>query len=224
MDIRALQLDFRRGLTQIVEEEVQSHFGAQLASSDISSIRKQLVASVYKTLDATSSVDAPARMEKVAAASSSALVDHFVTVDASALSALPAYREAVARRATFLINELREDYLSGKKGPAPASAYLHKTRPVYEFVRIGLGVRMHGSENQNVFANGLGVEEVTIGQNVSLIHEVRCFFVHIYSVCLVFTLSLSRLSEMARCKGSSQGCLLDLWLLVLLRTSLSISF
>ncbi|EIM85034.1 phenylalanine ammonia-lyase [Stereum hirsutum FP-91666 SS1] len=171
LDIRALQLDFRRGLTQIVEEEVQSHFGAQLASSDISSMRKQLVASVYKTLDATSSVDAPARMEKVAAASSSALVDHFVTVDASALSALPAYREAVARRATFLINELRDDYLSGKKGPAPASAYLHKTRPVYEFVRIGLGVRMHGSENQNVFANGLGVEEVTIGQNVSLIHE-----------------------------------------------------
>lgn len=44
---------------------------------------------------------------------------------------------------------------------------------MYEFVRITLGIRMHGSENYNRFANGLGIEDVTIGQNVSLIHEVR---------------------------------------------------
>jgi phenylalanine ammonia-lyase len=34
---------------------------------------------------------------------------------------------------------------------------------------------MHGSENNTMFANGLGVDDVTIGQNVSLIQEVRTF-------------------------------------------------
>ncbi|KAJ3513420.1 hypothetical protein NLJ89_g2951 [Agrocybe chaxingu] len=62
-------------------------------------------------------------------------------------------------------------YLSGARGPAPASRYLNKTCPVYEFVRLTLGIRMHGSENYHHFVNGLGVEDVTVGQNISLIHE-----------------------------------------------------
>lgn len=32
---------------------------------------------------------------------------------------------------------------------------------------------MHGAENYNRFANGHGVDECTIGESVSLIHEVR---------------------------------------------------
>ncbi len=42
---------------------------------------------------------------------------------------------------------------------------------MYEFVRVTLGIRMHGSENYHHFENGLGVEDVTVGENVSLIHE-----------------------------------------------------
>ncbi|KAI9441665.1 L-Aspartase-like protein [Lactarius indigo] len=83
----------------------------------------------------------------------------------------PAFRASVASRATSLLVTLRKEYLSGARGQAPASKHLNKTRPIYEFVRKTLGIRMHGSENESVFSNGLGVEDVTVGQNVSLIHE-----------------------------------------------------
>jgi phenylalanine ammonia-lyase len=115
-------------------------------------------------------------MTHVVAASVPILVDFFTTgpsVDPSALSAIPAFRASVASRATSLLVALRKEYLSGARGQAPASDYLGRTRPIYEFIRLTLGIRMHGSENESAFANGLGVEDVTIGQNVTLIHEVR---------------------------------------------------
>jgi phenylalanine ammonia-lyase len=46
---------------------------------------------------------------------------------------------------------------------------------VYEFVRLTLGIKMQGAENYASFVNGLGVDEETIGQKVSLIHEVCSF-------------------------------------------------
>jgi phenylalanine ammonia-lyase len=42
-------------------------------------------------------------------------------------------------------------------------------RPVYEFVRVTLGIRMYGIDNLNSFQDGF--TEITIGQNVSLIYE-----------------------------------------------------
>ena len=68
---------------------------------------------------------------------------------------------------------LREAYLNGDRGDAPAAGYLGRTRPVYEFIRVTLGVKMHGRENASRFEKGLGVEDVSIGQHISLIHEVR---------------------------------------------------
>jgi len=125
-------------------------------------------------------MDAPEQMQKVAASSSTILLDLFTEpafVDAALVGALlaeiPLFRSRVASRAASLLDDLRKNYLSGARGAAPASRYLNKTRPVYEFVRITLGIRMHGSENYSRFANGLGVEEVTVGENVSLIHEVN---------------------------------------------------
>jgi len=50
---------------------------------------------------------------------------------------------------------------------------LTKTRPVYEFVRKTLGIDMHGLENHRSFPDGLDLEDATIGEKVSLIHEVR---------------------------------------------------
>lgn len=124
-------------------------------------------------------MDAPEQMQKVAASSSTILLDCFTDpafidpeATGSILTNIPVFRSHLASRATLLLDDLRRKYLSGALGAAPASRYLNKTRPVYEFVRITLGIRMHGSENYSRFANGLGVEEVTIGENVSLIHEV----------------------------------------------------
>ena len=171
-DIRALQADFNRALASIVQEELTTHFGERLPTS----FSLNMIKSMLRTLDSTTTMDAAPRMTHVAGASVPILVDFFTTgpsFDPSALSATPAFRASVASRATARLVELRKDYLSGARGPAPASDYLGRTRPIYEFIRLTLGIRMHGSENESVFANGLGVEDVTIGQNVALIHEVR---------------------------------------------------
>ncbi|KAH8994464.1 phenylalanine ammonia-lyase [Lactarius akahatsu] len=173
-DIRALQADFNRELISIVEEEISAHFGRSLSRHESSAVFRDILKTMYRTLDSTTTMDAAPRMTKVAGASVSVLVDFFTTgpsADPSALSAVPAFRASVASRATSLLVALRKEYLSGARGPAPASKYLNKTRPIYEFVRKTLGIRMHGSENESAFANGLGVEDVTVGQNVSLIHE-----------------------------------------------------
>ena len=128
-------------------------------------------------------MDAKERMEKVAASSTIPLLDFFTgplfpnsSLLGTALTSIPTFRTRVESRAYLLLDGLRRDYLSGARGAAPASRYLNRTRPVYEFVRLTLGIRMHGSENYHRFANGLGVEDVTIGQNVSLIHEVRLLY------------------------------------------------
>lgn len=174
-DIRALQADFNRELITIVEEELSVHFGRSLPRHESASVFRDILKSMYRTLDSTTTMDAAPRMTKVAGASVSVLVDFFTSpsADTSALSAIPAFRASVASRATSLLVTLRKDYLSGARGQAPASKYLNKTRPIYEFVRKTLNIRMHGAENESVFSNGLGVEDITIGQNVSLIHEVR---------------------------------------------------
>ena len=163
------------GLVSTVSEEFDTAFG--LSPSAAAPLKIALFKELKKTFEETSILDAAERMAKVAASATTILVDHFTSPEASAesvlsLSSLPGFRSNVASRLTTLLDQLRRDYLSGAKGPAPASRYLNKTRPVYEFVRLTLGIRMHGSENYHRFSNGLGVEDVTVGQNVSLIHEV----------------------------------------------------
>jgi phenylalanine ammonia-lyase len=172
-DIRALQADFNRAFVPIVEEELFAHFGERLRGRKFT-ISQDILKSMFQTLDSTTTMDAAPRMAKVAGAAVPILVDHLTTdpfADPSALLAIPAFRASVSSRATALLVSLRKEYLSGARGRAPASKYLNGTRPVYEFVRLTLDIRMHGSENESVFANGLGVEDVTVGQNVSLIHE-----------------------------------------------------
>lgn len=174
-DIRALQADFNHSLSFIVEEELSAHFGETLVGRE-SYISRDILKIMFRTLDSSTTMDAAPRMTHVAGAAVPVLVDFFIagpSANLSALSAIPAFRSSVASRATSLLVSLRQEYLSGARGQAPASNYLNGTRPIYEFIRLTLGIRMHGSENESVFANGLGVDDVTVGQNVSLIHEVR---------------------------------------------------
>lgn len=134
------------------------------------------------TLDKTSTMDNVDRMNAVAASTTTIFVDFLAAPEFSdasftgtAIALISQFRSQVASRAVNLLDQLRRDYLSGERGAAPAGPYLNKTKPVYEFVRVTLGIRMHGSENYARFVNGLGVEDVSIGQNISLIHEVRAF-------------------------------------------------
>ena len=181
LDLRALQHEFHEGLIKISSEAFSVAFGSMLSEKDAIPIKAKVASVLNNTFDATSTMDAKERMQKVAASSTTTLLDFFTGPSFSdpslvgpALTSIPTFRSLVASGAYSLLDGLRRDYLSGARGAAPASRYLNRTRPVYEFVRLTLGIRMHGSENYHRFVNGLGVDDVTVGQNVSLIHEV-CF-------------------------------------------------
>jgi len=124
-----------------------------------------------------------------------ALAPEAINPITAALSLIPSFRESFASRSVTLLSSLRTAYISGARGPAPASPYLaHGTRPIYEFVRLTLGVRMHGWENSKMFDTGamaasrdgsmddnkgvttsgeLGFDERegTVGMNASIIYE-----------------------------------------------------
>jgi phenylalanine ammonia-lyase len=122
-------------------------------------------------------MDAEDQMREVAASSSTLLLKFFTNPEfdgaaSSALAAVPGFQSRVAERGATLLHALRGEFLSGERGRAPASMYLGKTGPLYEFIRVKLNIKLHGIENYSGFANGLGVDDVTIGQNITAIHEV----------------------------------------------------
>ncbi|KAL1727333.1 L-Aspartase-like protein [Schizophyllum commune] len=175
LDLRALQSEFLDGLRQIVEVELSGSFGSMFQSAELQSVHSSLYATMHKVFEKTSTMDNVDRMHEVAASASTVLLDVFARPQfagaANALSGITTFRTRVADRAATLMDDLRRAYLSGERGPAPAKPYLAKTRSVYEFVRVTLGIRMHGSENYNGFPNGIGTDDITLGQNISLIHE-----------------------------------------------------
>jgi phenylalanine ammonia-lyase len=211
-DLRALQADFCAGLTDVISQELDHAFGHAVSSLDLRCITQKVVAVMQDTFEKTGTMDAPDRMQKVAASSTTTLVDYLTNPDfrglasaGTALTAIPTFRTKVASRATILLDTLRRDYLSGSRGAAPASTYLNKTRPIYEYVRLTLGIRMHGSENYAKFANELGAEDGTLGQSISLIHEViQLLFL---LICATTDPSVHRLFEMESCKELSPVCL-----------------
>lgn len=179
-DLRALQAEFTTGLHSIVEEELASIFRVYLPDSQRADLAQKIHYTMIVTLDKTTTMDNVDRMEAVAASTTSIFVDFFKKpqhsgsghpITADIVNLVSTFRSKVASRSVNLLERLRKSFLSGERGRAPASAYLNKTRPVYEFVRLTLGVRMHGSENYSHFANGLGVDDVSVGQNVSRIYE-----------------------------------------------------
>ena len=168
------------GLDCIIQEELTSAFGSFFALQDLTTLQRDMRTAFEDHLDRTTFMDNVDRMTTMAASSSSVLVRLFAGSDVSGLplsfnfpSAVSSFQSSIAARSSSLMDELRKEYITGKRGPTPANQQLGKTKPVYEFIRKNLGVRMHGYENYNKFANGLGVDDITVGQNISRIYEVR---------------------------------------------------
>ncbi|OSX61632.1 hypothetical protein POSPLADRAFT_1057403 [Postia placenta MAD-698-R-SB12] len=172
LDLRAMQLELQEGMKAVLAEQFAAHFGASLSAADRARLHHTAWDAMAHALDSTSTMDAIPRMHKVASAATTHIVDFCISSGAAgALGVLSAFRDAVAQQSADLLIALRRAYLTGERGAAPASALLGKTRAVYEFVRVTLGVRMHGLENLEDFAKGPGVTDATLGQNISLIHE-----------------------------------------------------
>ncbi|QRV98182.1 phenylalanine ammonia-lyase [Ceratobasidium sp. AG-Ba] len=159
VDLRAQQHELAEGMAQIVNEELAKNFTS-------SGLHSPVFKAIMASFEATSTMDAVPRMRTAAAAASAPLID---ALTGSELGAIPAFRESVAVRSAELYERLRAEYLTGKRGPAPAAELLGNARPVYEFVRVKLGVKMHGLDNLNRFEHGW--TDLSIGQNVALIYE-----------------------------------------------------
>ena len=204
LDLRAMQIEFEKEFHKIVHAELLTSFGSYIPSAEEGPLLKQILGVMLTTLDSTTTMDATDRMIKVATSSDSVIMKHFTQPKGQgviALSGLPRFNKSVAERATTLLTALRDAYLTGAHGPAPARVYLTRTRPVYDFVRMTLGISMHGLENHKLFPDGMDLEDATIGEKVSLIHEVRK---HSAS-CKEYTLtrcSYDRQFEMDKCRGS----------------------
>ena len=177
VDIRALRRDLDVGVRAIIAEEVSKLFSNNLSSEEMDLLHSSLYSKYQHTMDKTTTMDAVDQMKEVTASFAPMLVEVFTStrVMPDALSAIPRFRSNISSRATQLFDRLRASYLSGERGATPASSLLGRTRSVYEFIRVSLGIRMHGSENYSAFANGLGVDDPTIGQNISSIYEVRFY-------------------------------------------------
>jgi phenylalanine ammonia-lyase len=176
LDLRAMQAEFETEFHKIVRTELLANFGSCVSSAEEGPLLKQILGVMLATLDLTTTMDATDRMTRVAASSDSVIVKHFMQAKGPgviALSGLPCFNNNIVKRATALLTSLRDAYLTGDRGPAPARFHLTKTRPVYEFVRMALRIGMHGLENHQNFPDGMDLEDATIGEKVSLIHEVR---------------------------------------------------
>lgn len=189
MDLRALQRELLSAVQLIVKEELATTFGSNLSQPQQSLLVRNLLGVMEDSLNKTTTMDGVDRMHIMAATSTTILLDFFtgpefatVPSPASALVVIPIFRSHVAARALTALDQLRQDYLFGQRGAAPAGVYLNKTRPVYDFIRVDLGIKMHGFENYTRFTNGLGVEDVSIGQNISLIYEASLGLFYTYNL------------------------------------------
>ncbi|KAI0090738.1 phenylalanine ammonia-lyase [Irpex rosettiformis] len=174
LDLRALQYDYSASINTLTRDLLTRHFGTYLSTSQLDALYPRVTKAIAKALDATSNADAGSRLQQVAAATTTPIVDFCASEGTDAITAITnimAFRAELAEQGAIRLNALRAEYLEGKRGLAPASQYLGKTKALYEFVRITLGVRLHGLENLHNWEDGPGSEELTIGQNISLIHE-----------------------------------------------------
>ncbi|KAF9481550.1 phenylalanine ammonia-lyase [Pholiota conissans] len=178
LDLRTLRLEFLRSLEIILKEEIANSFGSFISPPVQDIVFGRLLAIMMNTFDKTTIMDASDQMQAMAAATTPVLVEIFVNLSEAdqasstpSINVLSAFRAHIASRATELQEALRGEFLSGARGSAPASAQLGKTRGMYEFIRKDLGIKMHGAENHGHFANGIGHDDVSIGQNISKIYE-----------------------------------------------------
>nr|GAT60527.1 phenylalanine ammonium lyase [Mycena chlorophos] len=163
LDLRALQVEFIAALQKLVVEELQAALGSIAPADEV----RAVFDAMQTALDRTTHMDAEDQMNEVASATSTPLLK-LVGQGKMTATTVTAFQTTIARRGTDLLQTLRGDFLYGRRGPAPARPLLGKTRPLYEFVRIQLGVKLHGLENYTAFEN---VADGTLGETITKIYE-----------------------------------------------------
>ncbi|OAX43657.1 phenylalanine ammonia-lyase [Rhizopogon vinicolor AM-OR11-026] len=196
LDLRALGEELHEALPELIRASLLDAFPSLTGNTTATSLVSAVIPALKEALDRTTTLETTVRMHKVAGACVVPLVTALSTspVEGAELGALPAFITALAVRLERKLTELRCAYLGVQphavrgasptaeesevawRGLAPASKYLApRTRALYEFVRVTLGVRMHGAGNVrgDVYGMQEGVYggEGTIGDGVSVICE-----------------------------------------------------
>ncbi|OJA19950.1 hypothetical protein AZE42_03720 [Rhizopogon vesiculosus] len=196
LDLRALGEELHEALPGLIRASLLDAFPLLTDNTTATSLVSAVIPALKEALDRTTTLETKVRMHKVAGACVVPLVTALSTspVEGAELGALPAFITALAVRLERKLTELRCAYLGVQphavrgasptaeesevawRGPAPASKYLApRTRALYQFVRMTLGVRMHGAGNVrgDVYGMQEGVDggEGTIGDGVSVICE-----------------------------------------------------
>ncbi|KAG2369234.1 L-Aspartase-like protein [Suillus spraguei] len=196
LDLRALGEELSEALPGLIRSSLLDAFPSFADNTITTSLVAAIIPALTETLDRTTTLETKVRMYKVASACVVPLVTALSTsqVQDVELGALPVFISSVAGGLVNKLTELRCAYLDVQpfavrgaslsaeetevawRGPAPASKYLApRTRALYEFVRVTLGVRMHGAGNLrgDVFGMREGLEGLdgTIGNGISVICE-----------------------------------------------------
>lgn len=188
LDLRAMQMKFEIELNAFAAKHLFALFGPYLSPTTLSALLPELLGALRRSLDSTTTMDAEARLTKVAGAAAVPLLDalakHSAHLPAEAYTSIHTFRQQIAKEGLSRLESLRCQFLNGERGQAPASEYMGRTKAVYEFVRLDLGIQMHGKENLAQFADGLNETELTIGHSITLIYEARIIYSMLFTVVL----------------------------------------
>lgn len=178
VDLRAMQNEFAQEVDGIINEELehtlyQSATGGKLSELLYKVLSARIRESFHGSLEVTATMDAPLRMHTASKTSSTIFLDFLTNhpeVDLS-LQSISSFQSNLSLRTAASLNDLRYAYLSASRGSIPASAWMGRTKLMYEFIRETLGVKMHGLENLENFKRGVGSDGTNVGQQISLIYE-----------------------------------------------------
>ena len=103
VDIRAMMREFKVAAHKILRESLSTHFGLSNADEDEAALVDECWAVVEDALDASSSMDALPRMEKVARATISSVSLYLSSNAPEKLVNLPEFLSSLSSSATFPI-------------------------------------------------------------------------------------------------------------------------
>lgn len=188
LDLRALQKHYISALSDLLTEELTTHLEAFVPAGAMSTLHSQVMEAIIASLDATTTMDAVPRLKAVASATTTPILDIISSTSTSTsgdlIGAISSFRASFAEHGAEILQGLRRSFLEGSPPRpngatsydprAPAAPFLGRTRPLYEYIRVELGVKTHGRENFDEFKNSLGNTEGEpgLGRNASIIYEV----------------------------------------------------
>ncbi|GAA5997375.1 uncharacterized protein JCM10292_000216 [Rhodotorula paludigena] len=165
VDLRAMELDFKKRFDPLLPTLLQQHLGTGL---DVNALALEVKKALSKRLEQTTTYDLEPRWHDAFSYATGTVVELLSSSPSAnlTLTAVNAWKVASAEKAISLTREVRNRFWQTPSSQAPAHAYLSpRTRVLYSFVREELGVQ---ARRGDVF---VGVQQETIGSNVSRIYE-----------------------------------------------------